>query len=172
MSEWVIRTPRLGLRPFQPKDADAFYQMNLDEEVLRYTGDAAFGSVDEARKFIEHYDAYQKWGFGRWAVVEKVNCTFIGFCGFKLNEEKEVDLGFRITRSKWNQGFASEAAEACLSYGFLKLGLKEVIGRADRCNLASIRVLEKIGMKYWKSGYAKGIKNAVYYRITIDNYST
>lgn len=171
MNDFVISTPRLDLRPFLPEDAEAFYHMNLDKEVMRYTGDEAFSSPIEARIFIENYDAYLKWGYGRWAVVEKSSTDFIGFCGFKINEENLVDLGFRFIRSRWNQGYATEAADACLNYGFEVLDMKEIVGRADRSNLASIRVLEKIGMSYWKLGSCGGIPNAAYFRISRDDFS-
>ncbi|MEZ4687860.1 MAG: GNAT family N-acetyltransferase [Bacteroidia bacterium] len=75
-----------------------FYELNADPEVIRYTGDPPFGSVEEARKFIEEYDAYAKHGIGRWAVIEEEMGDFIGFCGLKKHDDGEVDLGYRLRR--------------------------------------------------------------------------
>jgi RimJ/RimL family protein N-acetyltransferase len=152
------------------KDAEAFYKMNLDPEVVKYTGDQSFKSVEEARQFIQNYDAYEKTGLGRWAVLDKENDKFIGFCGFKMNEEGLIDLGFRFIRSEWNKGYATEAARACLTYGFEKLRFQKIIGRVAQENEASIRVLSKIGMKYWKKGICEGIDNALYFRLTKEEF--
>ena len=90
--------------------------------------------------------------------------------GLKLNEQNLVDLGFRFFRKEWNKGYATEAAHACLEYGFLELDLKEIIGRVARQNKASIKVLEKLSMDYWKNDSCKGIEDSLYYRITKEKY--
>lgn len=162
----VLETNRLRLSEFHPGEAEYMYQLNLDPEVIRYTGDEPFTSVEEARTFLKSYDAYERHGFGRWSVWLRSENAYIGWCGLKRNEEAFVDIGFRFFRDRWNQGFATEAARACLDYGFRQLQLKEIIGRADPDNKGSIRVLEKIGMTFWKTGVCEGIHDAVYYRIT------
>jgi RimJ/RimL family protein N-acetyltransferase len=87
--------------------------------------------------------------YGRWAVHTKAENEFIGWCGLKSRpERKEIDLGYRFIRSSWGKGFATEAAYASLRYGFDKLQLDRIIGRAMPQNLASIRVLEKCGMQF------------------------
>ncbi|MEL7065484.1 MAG: GNAT family N-acetyltransferase, partial [Bacteroidota bacterium] len=91
--EIITETSRLWFRKFVPEDATAFFQLNLDPEVIRHTGDPPFESVESARTFIEQYKAYEKWGFGRWAIIEKDTDAFIGFCGLSKNEQGDVDLG-------------------------------------------------------------------------------
>lgn len=162
---YLFKSARLGFRPFKTQDAEAFFRMNSDPEVLRYTGDLPFRNMEDCRNFIENYQAYQLWGYGRWAMIELSNNRFIGFCGFKYHEEDYVDLGFRILRDKWHKGYATEAAKACLDYGFNALQFKEVIGRVSHENLASIRVLEKVGFEFWKKGECMGISDALYYRV-------
>ena len=161
----IIETERLLLREFDQSDAIHFYQLNADPEVIRYTGDPPFASVEAARVFLENYQDYQKNGYGRWVVLLKSNDEFIGFCGLKFNELELVDLGFRFFKKHWNKGYATESARACLEYGFRQLQLEEIIGRAAKDNTASIRVLEKLGMSYWKDAPCKGILNSAYYRI-------
>lgn len=112
----------------------------------------------------------KKNGFGRWAVITKTSNSFIGWCGLKLNEQNLIDLGFRFFKREWNKGYATEAAHACLEYGFEELNLKEIIGRVARQNKASIKVLEKLSMNYWKNGNCKGIEDSLYYRVTKEQY--
>ena len=146
-SNLVTQTERLELRKFSRNDATGFFRLNSDPEVVRYTGDAAFRDVTEAQNFLEGYDHYALHGYGRWSVYLKETGEYIGFCGLKYSQEKdEVDLGFRFMRHYWNKGLATEAARESLRIGFEQFGLVKIVGRAMEANLASIRVLEKLGM--------------------------
>ncbi|MEM6966346.1 MAG: GNAT family N-acetyltransferase [Bacteroidota bacterium] len=167
----VLETKRLILREFIIADAPGMFALNNDPTVMRFTGDRPFESVETARNFLKNYTAHQKYGFGRWAVLTKANKKFIGWCGLKRNEEDQVDIGFRFFRKEWNKGYATESANACLHYGFEKLDLTEIVGRAHKENTASIRVLEKIGMTYWKAQEVEGMREAVYYRISKTPFS-
>jgi len=147
-----IETERLYLRELTPNDAPFAYELNLDEEVLRYTGDEPFESIEAAREFLEKYDHYRKYGFGRWAVVSKSDNEILGWCGLKYSEDlDEFDIGFRFFKKHWNSGYATESAAACLKIGFETFSMKTIVGRARKENLASIRVLEKLGLTYSKS---------------------
>ncbi len=130
-------------------DAESMYALNLDPEVLKYTGDEPFNSIEEARDFIEYYKQYQLYGFGRWSVFIKERNEYIGWCGLKYTEDKnEYDIGFRFLKEHWNKGFATETAAACLNFGFENLQIDRIVGRAMSVNFASIKVLEKIGMQF------------------------
>ncbi len=166
----IIETPRLILREFIVDDAFDIYELNADPEVIRYTGDPPFDTVENARKFLHNYREYEKNGFGRWAVIKKASESFIGWCGLKLNEQNLIDIGFRFFRREWNKGYATEAAKACLEYGFKELNLKEIIGRVAQENNGSIKVLEKLSMEYWKNDSCKGIENSLYYKISKEQY--
>ena len=161
----MLETDRLFLREFRISDAKKMWELNSNDEVLKYTGDKPFNSVKSAKKFILEYQDYKKNGFGRWAVIEKSKNEFIGWCGLKLNEENHIDIGFRFFKQQWNKGYATEAAQACLNYGFDSLDIKEIVGRADKENKSSIRVLEKLNMTFWKIDSCEGIDKAIYYRI-------
>jgi [ribosomal protein S5]-alanine N-acetyltransferase len=163
----IAETPRLILRHFQLEDATDFFELNNDPEVLKFTGDAPFKSILEAENFLRNYSEYQKNGFGRWAVIRKEDNAFLGWCGLKLNEENAVDLGFRFFKKYWGNGYATEAALKSLELGFSKFGLSEIIARAATENTASVRVLEKIGMSYFKTGACHGIEDAMYFRVEI-----
>jgi ribosomal-protein-alanine N-acetyltransferase len=169
----VLQTKRLLLRELNAEDAENMYLLNLDPEVIRYTGDGPFASEAEARLFLENYDHYKKYGMGRWAVISQSDEAFLGWCGLKFSPDAgEHDIGFRFFRKYWSRGYATEAAEACLEYGFDTLGLTSIVGRAMRDNLTSIRVLEKIGLRYHSDFDFEGQPGVVYrldrqrYRLT------
>lgn len=149
---FVIETDRFFLRELTEEDATMFFELNNNSNVLKYTGDKPFSDIEEARNFLQNYKEYEKYGFGRWAIVDKATNESLGWCGLKYHPEtKEVDLGFRIFEKYWNLGVATETAKACLDFGFSTLELQEIIGRAMKENLASIRVLEKCGMRFAKN---------------------
>lgn len=144
-----IITERTYLREFTTEDAENIYALNLNPEVIQYTGDKPFGSVDETRAFLENYDQYQKWNVGRLAVISKINSVFLGWCGLKYNAEKnEYDIGYRFFKQYWGKGLATETAKASLDHGFNELGLTEIVAHVRKENTASIKVLEKIGLTY------------------------
>jgi [ribosomal protein S5]-alanine N-acetyltransferase len=158
-----LTTNRLILRPFEKEDASHLFELNNDPKVIRYTGDIPFETVKHAEDFILNYDQYEKYRMGRFSVLEKTENTFFGWCGLKYSPKfDEVDLGFRFIRKHWNQGFASEASEASLKYGFQDLKLDKVVGRAMIENIASIKVLEKVGMKFKKEFDFDGYKGVIY----------
>ncbi|WP_412476576.1 GNAT family N-acetyltransferase [Flavobacterium sp. TBRC 19031] len=145
----ILETDRLILRELDIDDAKSFFELNLNPNVIKYTGDKAFESIEQAEHFLRNYKDYENNGFGRWAVINKSNLEFLGWCGLKyVKEIDETDIGFRFFEEYWNRGFATESAKACLKYGFEKLNLKAVVGRAMVENVASIKVLEKLGLKF------------------------
>ncbi|MEE9432574.1 MAG: GNAT family N-acetyltransferase [Melioribacteraceae bacterium] len=168
----ILETNRLVLREFENSDAENMFELNSDREVIKYTGDKPFESIKQAKYFLSNYSDYKKNGFGRWAVIEKETNNFIGWCGLKSNEDSFVDIGFRFLRRFWGKGYATESAKACLDYGFQKLNLNEIVGRANKENNQSICVLEKIDMSFWKNGSCCGDKSAVYYRINKTQFET
>jgi RimJ/RimL family protein N-acetyltransferase len=161
-----METKRLTLRKLTTKDAVNLYKLTLNTDVIRFTGDVAFESIDEAKKYIELYDQYEKYGFGRWAVIEKETKSFLGWCGLRFSEEtQECDLGFRLLKQHWNKGYATEAAKLCLDLAFTKYKMKEVIGRSHYMNKASHKVLKKIGMEYKGTIRVESVDWDIYYRI-------
>jgi RimJ/RimL family protein N-acetyltransferase len=153
----VLETDRLVLKRFSPGDARSFYELNLDPEVIRYTGDVPFASVAEAEAFIRNYDHYERYGFGRWSVFIRNSGDYIGFCGLNYRLAlDEVDVGFRLLRRYWGNGYATEAARGSLLYGFKGYALDKIVARAMQENMASIRVLQKLGMRFEKAFEAEG----------------
>ena len=161
--ERIVETERLWLRELNPLDAESFYLLNLDPEVIKYTGDDPFMNIEEAEKFLLHYDHYRKYGFGRRAVMRKTDNIFLGWCGLKYIEDiDEYDIGFRFFKKFWGQGYATESAKACLELGFKKFNLPVIIGRALKENTASIHVLQKIGLSFYKEVDLEGKPGVIY----------
>jgi len=160
----VIETDRLLVRKFTEDDAPLLYDLNLDPEVIRYTHDP-LTDVEEARKVLEEVilPQYILYDHGRWAVHLRSGLEFIGWCGLKyLTETNEVDLGYRFKKNFWGNGYAAEAARACIKYGFATLNLHRIVGRALPANLASIKVLEKCGMEYLHEEMMHGYLHKTY----------
>jgi RimJ/RimL family protein N-acetyltransferase len=119
-----------------------------DPEVMRFSGGGArspAGTLERVRGLIEHQERH---GFSKWGVCERASGALIGDCGIQLLEGgPDVELGFHLRPSAWGRGYATEAARACLDAAFADLGLDEVIAIVAPGNAASVRVLEKIGMR-------------------------
>lgn len=145
----VARTARQVLRQFSLADAPDIFALNGDREVTRYLGDdEAFASLDAALEFLKGYDPYSTEGMGRWAAIDPTTNEYLGWCGLRVQPDGDVDLGYRYKRSAWGRGLATEASQACLAIAFGPLNLESVVARADPANTASIRVMQKVGMRY------------------------
>ncbi len=165
----IIETERLLLRTFTEEDANLVYLLNLDPDVTRFTGDPVRDTV-HAMEVLQKaiLPQYALYGYGRWAVHIKhgpdpVANGFIGWCGLKMRPVvNEIDLGYRFIKNSWGKGYATEAAAASVRYGFEKLGIKRIVGRALSRNLPSIRVLEKCGMTYTGEEMVEGLLHKTY----------
>ena len=170
MDQFVIETERLFLCKLNDSHANGFFELNNDEAVIRFTGDEPFESIRAAEMFLKNYNQYSLYGYGRWAVHLKSNHEFIGWCGLKYNEDIDsTDIGFRLFKVYWNKGFATEAAMACISYGFDQLKLKRIIGRVVKANIASIKVLEKCGLHFIEDYNFHGMPGSVYEITNVSN---
>lgn len=144
-------TQRLLLRELVEADWGAVHQYASDPEVVRYL---PWGPNTEAetRAFVRRRIASQQEDPRRqyeFAVVLKAEGLFIGTCGLHLSgpEDPEAWVGYALSRRFWGQGYATEAARALLAFGFDELGLHRIFATRDPANVASARVLEKIGMR-------------------------
>lgn len=154
----AIETPNLYLRRFTPDDAQAYLPLVSMPEILRYTGEPAQTSVEGARQILLNrpISDYAVHGFGRMACVEKSSGQLVGFSGLKyLDDLQEVDIGYRFLPGCWGKGYATESAHALIRDGVLTHRLERIIGLVRPENLASARVLSKLGL-----GYERTIRDA------------
>lgn len=161
----ILETERLFLRSWTLEDDKELFSICGDSEVMRHIGDGEpYKRVEQARDFLNWAINYEREnGFCRWAAVEKASGKVAGSCGFaRPHKSEEVELGYLFARETWGRGLATEAGRACADYGFGKLCFREIIALTDLENLASHRVLEKIG--FVRRGVEKfaGEDNLVY----------
>lgn len=150
----IIETERIILRRFLPGDEAAVLELNANPEVQKYTGDRIITTLAEAQDTINNVwlSDYEKYGYGRFAVIYKPDDKLIGFAGLKyLPDLGETDIGFRILPQYWGVGILSEIAGDIIDYGFSQLALTKIIGTVMPDNIASIKILEKIGLIYDKT---------------------
>ena len=160
-------TPRLILRELLPADDKGMFELDSDLEVHRYLGNHPVNHIGQSREIIESIrQQYTDNGIGRWAVIEKDTNNFLGWAGLKLVKEPTNhhtgfhDLGYRLIKTYWGKGFATEAAKASLTYGFGTLNLDVIYGMADINNHASRHVLEKAGLRFIETFDLNGITHS------------
>jgi RimJ/RimL family protein N-acetyltransferase len=164
----MIETERLVLRQFTMDDLDELVELRADPEVMRYIGDQSRDRVAQRLGYyISHYKSHQ---LGMWAVIHKGAGAMIGWCGLIfLDETPEVEVGYGVARDYWGQGLMTEAARASLRYGFEKIGLERIVAVAMPENLASRRIMEKLGMRYEKNVHHYG-HELVYYALGREDF--
>ena len=149
----MLETARLFLRPFNKNDIDAVYTMRSDADVMRFIREPQTRR-GEAESWINLTSSrWEKEKIGFCAVIEKSSNQFIGWCGlWRLKETDEIEVGYALVKDFRGQGYASEAAEAFLIYGFDRLNLKEIVAVARAENRNSWRVMERLGMTFDYTG--------------------
>ena len=148
----ILETSRLILRELIEDDASDVYRMNSNPNVMRYLGgEALLVSPEQALAIFRTriFPAYAAHGMDRWAVVLRETNSLVGLCGLRyLPRTNEYDLGYRFMESHWGKGYATECAGAVLAWGRERMPGARIIGRSFLENTASIRILEKIGMRF------------------------
>jgi len=148
-----FETKRLIVRDLEELDAKGIFELDSDPEVHKYLGNKPIKTIREAEEVVNSIrKQYDKNGIGRWAIIDKSSEEFIGWTGLKYEENLEqkspyYDLGYRLKKKYWGQGIASETAAKSLQFGFNQLELPEICAAADVNNVASNKVLIKIGLK-------------------------
>lgn len=149
--EYSIKTERLGLRNWKASDEEPFSKMCADPEVMKHFPKAL--TKEETIAFIRRLQAhYEKYGYCYFAVDVLESGEFIGFIGL-ANQTWEsvftpcVDIGWRLKRSAWGKGYATEGAKACLKAAKDKFGIDEILAFATDTNIGSQKVMQRIGMK-------------------------
>lgn len=166
-----IETARLYLRQFTPDDLDDLYRIYSDPETMKYLTGVRTREATE----IAIHTMLKRWAennFGMWALVHKIDHKMIGRCGLGfLDQTPEVELGYALDKVYWNQGLATEASFASLNYGFKILNLERIVAIARPENIASQRVIQKVGMKYEKNAHYYET-DVLYYSISRETYES
>jgi RimJ/RimL family protein N-acetyltransferase len=147
----VIETVRLTLRQLDPDDSGFIVELLNDPSFIRFVGDRGVRTVDDAGRYISDgpVASYARHGFGLWLVQRKDSGAPIGICGLlKRDSLPDVDIGFAFLPPFRAEGYAYESAAAVLAYGAAHCGLTRVAAVVNAENVASIKLLEKLGMQY------------------------
>jgi [ribosomal protein S5]-alanine N-acetyltransferase len=149
----ILETERLLLRRLTTDDAGFMFELLNDPSFIRNIGDRNIQTIDDACAYIVNgpVKSYEKNGFGLYLAVLKETNESIGICGLIRRENLEdVDIGYALLPRFWSRGYAVEAAQATKVYAKDVVDLKRIVAIVDPTNEASIRVLEKIGLRYEK----------------------
>jgi RimJ/RimL family protein N-acetyltransferase len=147
----VLETERLVLRPFTTDDAPFILTLLNEPSFLRYIGDKKVRTLEDARQYLLNgpITSYERNGFGLCLVELKDSQTAIGMCGLLKREElPDPDIGFAFLPDFWNKGFAFEAAAAVMNDARARLKLNRILAIVNPDNYASIKLLERLDMKF------------------------
>ena len=133
-------------------DADLLVSLDADPDVMRFVTGGIPTAREEIEKeilpaFLGYYQAYE--GYGFWAAIEKQTGEFVGWFHFRPRPDgspDEPELGYRLRKSAWGKGFATEGSRALIRKGFTEFGVQRVFAEAMAVNVASRRVMEKAGL--------------------------
>ena len=158
-----LQTLRLALREFRTDDADDLFRLNSDPRVVRYVGNGKTTPRVEIERrlaqIIRNYSIYP--GLGNWSATRRDTGAFVGWYSLKYCPPTcDVEVGYRLLRSEWGQGFATEGATELVRYAFDDLGLDRVIAVTHRDNRASQHVLTKVGLtdRGWGHYYGRRLR--------------
>jgi RimJ/RimL family protein N-acetyltransferase len=151
--EIFLETDRLVLRRFTEADVDLLVELDGDPEVMRFLTGGKPTPRDEIENdilpaFLGYYERFA--GYGFWAATLKSTGDFLGWFHFRPHEGASLDepeLGYRLRRSAWGKGYATEGSRALIRKGFTELGVRRVVASTMVVNVASRRVMEKAGLK-------------------------
>jgi ribosomal-protein-alanine N-acetyltransferase len=157
----ILETERLLLREFVPGDVHALAAVISDPETMRF-----YPRLPGVESWIErNRRRYRDDGHGLWAMVLRSSGELVGDCGLTrqtVDGVDEIEIGYHVRRDLWGLGLASEAAAACLDYGFERLGAEQLISLIRPENLPSRRVAEKVGLSLWKEVVWRDLPHCVY----------
>ena len=163
----MIETERLRLRPWRLEDVDVLLELHSDVETMRYMADGRCPNRAECVERVEQSESHRrKHGFGLWAADLRATGELVGWVGLTTPEwlpevMPAVEVGYLFGRSYWGCGLATEAARRSLEYGFQELELRSIIGIHQTANVASARVLTKLGMREHREMVHPGIGRAL-----------
>ena len=152
-----LQTERLILDVWQPSDWIGFRPIAQDPEVMRYITGGKPWTEEQIQTFVDRQiKLFDERGFCRWRLLDATSREMIGFCGVGYWHDA-LEIGWWLARSYWGRGLATEAAQAALRDVFERIGLERVVSVARVENMASRRIMEKLGMRYQREFENEGV---------------
>jgi [ribosomal protein S5]-alanine N-acetyltransferase len=164
-----LTSARLQLLPFGRRDVDDLHRVFTEPGVRKYLWDDEVIAWEQTAGIVDKSVAsFEANGFGLWAVRVTDEAALAGFCGFwYFHEPPQLELLYGLSTRYWGKGLATEAARAMIAFGFETLGFERIEASTDAANAASVRVMERAGMRFWKREMTNGL-DTIYYASTID----
>jgi RimJ/RimL family protein N-acetyltransferase len=149
-----LETDRLVLRRFTASDVDNLVELDSDPDVMHFVNGGRPTPREEIQNdylpaFLRYYERFT--GYGFWAAIEKATGDFLGWFHFRPPRDgkpDEPELGYRLRKSAWGKGYATEGSRALIRKGFAEFGVQRVFAEAMAVNTASRRVMEKSGLRF------------------------
>ena len=152
----TVTTERLRLRAFRAEDLPA-HRAAVDDDPEVTWAHTRLPLADSLRRWADRLDEWERSGFGMWIAEVAATGQVIGHAGIqRLDGTDDVELGYYLGRAAWGQGYATEAARACLAYGFETAGLPRIVATVRLENAASRHVLSKLGFRHDRDGVFYG----------------
>jgi RimJ/RimL family protein N-acetyltransferase len=159
----MFETERLIIRKFTPADAPALIELRSDPEVNKYLGGTRLQNAEAIEKRLAAYiESYTTHGFGACAMIWKETGEMCGWSGLMPLEDGATEVGYGMAKKFWRMGIGLECARAWLEYGFTKAGLERIVALAYPENVASWRIMEKLGMHFEKIKNHHGVDCKLY----------
>ena len=157
-----LDTARLRLRQFRPDDLAA-HRAAVDDDPAVTWAHVRLPLADSLRRWADRLDGWQRDGYGMWIAEVRDTGTVIGHCGLqRLEEGDEVEVGYYLGRAAWGRGYATEAAAACVAFGFARCGLERIVAVVRPENTASRHVLRKVGLRHERDGQFYGVDASLF----------
>lgn len=158
-----LQSERLRLRPLAAADREPLHQLWTDPDVRRFLWDDRVIDRDTVDGVIARSgELFEAEGFGLYALERPGEDTLLGACGMYRFPEKEPELIYSLARSCWGQGFATEVSRVIIVDAFERLGFARVLARTDTPNRASVRVMERLGMRFEGESVENGLPTVRY----------
>jgi RimJ/RimL family protein N-acetyltransferase len=142
-----VETQHLILRRIHENDTASLHQCYSDPDVMKLMPGGVKSLEASTQSVIRKIDHWHQRGFGLWSVVEKLSGIVIGHCGLVWSDHQGgVEVGYLIAKEHWNKGFVTSAVRASLAVGFESMGVNRIFAVASPENIASRRIMEKVGM--------------------------
>lgn len=163
-------TERLLHKKFTMDDLARLVEIRSDPEVMRFIGGKKMQNPAALEKRLQFYISCYEKRLGIHQVIWKKNGRLIGWSGLQpLEDTGEIEVSYGMIRDYWGRGIGFETARVWLTYGFRQLGLERIVAVADKRNIGSWKIMEKLGMKFEKTTEHYGM-NCVYYAISDQEY--
>jgi ribosomal-protein-alanine N-acetyltransferase len=166
-----METERLLHRKFTLEDLDKLVELRSDDEVIKYLGGRRLQNPEGIEKRLRFYtECYEKYGFGMCALIWKQTGEMIGWSGLQpLENTGETEVGYGMIKKFWGKKIGYETARGWLEYGFEKANLEKIVAVAAPENIASWKIMEKLGMRREKIETHYGME-CVFYAVTKDEF--